>query len=600
MGIYNLSRTQLQAEIEILSAQIQEFKAELNDSRRLIQAEQQNRRELLAVVAQSAGLERAVELTLVNLRSLVPYDLAGLYVLASEASSLSTIDNTPRENQARLEPNTLARSIQTFPDSHPLVKRLELSDLPIILPDIQNNNEFSSLGEMSPIHSWIGIPLLVNNRLVGFVSLGSLKVDVYRVEDGRRASSFILPLAELIQRAIETESLLDQASDLEVISRLSLALGQASSQEDIFIAILEQAQHSFGVKNGAFLFHDPSRSALVIRFPRLDNFYNQSIQLTPGDPFWQVFQEGVLVLLKKTDAVSTWTLPAPLHQIMVDCQSTLILPLKSGKGTFGMAILGFPQEEGLSQDEIRLVEAVGQIISTTLGRLFTLEALESQLSLQRTRLIEQTEQAAAMQERQRLARELHDSVAQLIYSQVLFAGAGLKVLKNGDQSLGEEYLHRIHHVAQQALKEMRLLVFELRPSETLEEGLQKAIERRLESVEKRSNLTVKFDVDESLNLDTSREIALYYIAMEALNNIVKHSGANDVSVSIRAEKPGIRMIVADNGCGFDPSSVNHTAGMGLVNMQDRANAVGARLEIISEMGKGTRIEVSLEEFNDSR
>ncbi len=387
MGIYNLSRTQLQAEIEILSAQIQEFKAELNENHRLIQAEQQNRRELLAVVAQSAGLGRAVELTLVNLRSLVPYDLAGLYVLASEASSLSAIDNSTHENQALVEPNTLARSIQTFPDSHPLVKRLELSDMPIILPDIQNNNDFSSLEEMSPIHSWIGIPLQVNDRLVGFVSLGSLKVDVYRVEDAQRASSFISPLAELIQRAIETESLLDQASDLEVISRLSLALGQASSQEDIFIAILEQAQHSFGVKNGAFLFHDPNRSSLVIRFPRLDNFYNQSIQLTPGDPFWQVFQEGVLVLLRKPDSISTWNLPSPLDEMMVGCQSTLIMPLKSGKGTFGMVILGFPQEESLSQDEIRLVEAVGQIISTTLGRLFTLEALETQLSLQRTRLI---------------------------------------------------------------------------------------------------------------------------------------------------------------------------------------------------------------------
>jgi signal transduction histidine kinase len=600
MGIYNLSRTQLQAEIEILSAKLQEIKTELTENHRLIQAEQQNRRELLAVVAQSAGLERAVELTLVNLRSLVPYDLAGLYVLASEASSLNAIHNTERENQADLEPNYQARTIQTFPDSHPLVKRLELSDLPIILPDIQNNSDFSSFGEMKPIHSWIGIPLLVNDRLVGFVSLGSLKVDVYREEDAQRASSFITPLAELIERAIETESLLEQASDLEVISRLSLALGQASSQEDIFIAILEQAQHSFGVKNGAFLFLDPSRSSMVIRFPRLDNFYNQSIPLTPGDPFWQVFQEGGLVVLKQTNSVPAWSLPPPLHEIMLDCQSTLILPLKSGKGIFGMVILGFPQEEGLGQDEIRLIEAVGQIISTTLGRLFTLEALETQLSLQRTRLIEQTEQAAAMQERQRLARELHDSVAQLIYSQVLFAGAGLKVLKNGNHELSEEYLHRIHHVAQQALKEMRLLVFELRPSETLEEGLQKAIERRLESVEKRSNLTVRFDVDEILNLDTSREIALYYIAMEALNNIVKHSGANDVFVSIHSEKPGIRMIIEDNGCGFIPSAVNHTAGMGLVNMQDRANAVGARLEIISELGKGTRIEVFLEDLHDSR
>jgi signal transduction histidine kinase len=600
MGIYSLSRTQLQAEIEILSAQIQEYKAEGNEYQRIIQIEQQNRRELLAAVAQLAGLERAVELTLINLRGLVPYDLAGLYVLASEASSLRMIDNTTHGNQTPLDHNYVARTIQTFPDSHPLVKRLRVSDQPIILSDVQFNDEFSSLEEMSPIRSWIGIPLLVNTRLVGFVSLGSLKIDVYRVEDAKHAERFLTPLVELIKRVFETETFLEQSSDLEVISRLSSALGQASSQEDIFIAILEQAQHSFGVKNGAFLFHDPSRSTLVIRYPRLEGLFNQPIPINPDDPLWQVFQEGKLVVIKKTDTYPTWRIHPLLERIMEGCQSALILPLKTGKGSFGIVLLGFPQEEGLSQDEIRLAEAVGQIISTTLGRLFTLEALENQLSLQRTRLIEQTEQAAALQERQRLARELHDSVAQLIYSQVLFAGAGLKVLKNGDHVLSEEYLNRIHQVAQQALKEMRLLVFELRPSETLEDGLQRAIERRLESVEKRSNLTVKFDVDEPLNLDSSREIALYYIAMEALNNVVKHSGANEVSIAIHVEKPGIRMFIEDNGCGFEPSSIHQAGGMGLINMHDRANAVGARLEIISEVGKGTKIEITLQENNDNK
>ena len=214
--------------------------------------------------------------------------------------------------------------------------------------------------------------------------------------------------------------------------------------------------------------------------------------------------------------------------------------------------------------------------------------------MERQRLIEQAEQAAVMEERQRLARELHDSVTQLIYSQVLYAGAGLKVLNNGDIRLSQQYLSRIHQVARQALKEMRLLVYELRPKDFLEDGLAGALQRRLDLVERRSEINAQLTIHGQIDLDEAAEIALYYISMEALNNIVKHSGAASVLIDIRTVGNKITLEVADDGCGFSLDQMENQGGLGLVSMRERAMAFNGDLEIVTSPGQGTHIIATIE------
>ncbi len=172
--------------------------------------------------------------------------------------------------------------------------------------------------------------------------------------------------------------------------------------------------------------------------------------------------------------------------------------------------------------------------------------------MERARLAQQAELSAVVQERQRLARELHDSVTQLLYSQVLFSGASLKVLRQGNAPLAEQHLARIEQAAQQALKEMRLLVYELRPSNDLEEGLGSALQRRLEAVEKRSGIDARLVVQGEPNLDSSKAVALFRIAEEALNNTLKHAHASVVQVLLRAENGQVELEIVDNGRGFDP------------------------------------------------
>jgi signal transduction histidine kinase len=215
-------------------------------------------------------------------------------------------------------------------------------------------------------------------------------------------------------------------------------------------------------------------------------------------------------------------------------------------------------------------------------------------SVERARLIQQAEIAAVVEERQRLARELHDSVTQLLYGQVLFAGAGLKVLRQGELATAEQHLTRIDQAALQALKEMRLLVYQLRPTDYLDEGLAGALSRRLEAVEKRTGINARLVVEGQLSLDEAVEMALYRIAEEALNNTLKHSQASAVTITLRAQAGHVILVVEDNGIGFDPEAARLAGGMGLENMRERASALNATLEIRSRPEAGAQVILEFE------
>jgi len=214
-------------------------------------------------------------------------------------------------------------------------------------------------------------------------------------------------------------------------------------------------------------------------------------------------------------------------------------------------------------------------------------------AIERTRLVKKARQAAIIEERQRLARELHDSVTQLIYSQVLFAGAGLRVLDRGNLELLQQNLERIDLSARQALKEMRLLVYELRPLVYLQEGLVTALEHRLEAVEKRSGINAELVVDGELDLDESVELSLYRIIEEALNNTLKHSSAHNVIIRMQESSQELLIEIIDDGCGFDTAHAQRRSGMGLQNMRERTDNLGGEMNIHSLPGDGTRLSVRI-------
>lgn len=198
---------------------------------------------------------------------------------------------------------------------------------------------------------------------------------------------------------------------------------------------------------------------------------------------------------------------------------------------------------------------------------------------------------SAIEERQRLARDLHDSVTQTLYSMTLLAEANHRLAKSGQLEQVIAQSKRLGELSQQSLKEMRLLLFELRLPTLESDGLVKAIQKRLEAVERRAGVEPTLSVEGTGRLPALVEEGLFHMAHEALNNSLKHAGASRVNVSIKRVHGNVELDIQDNGRGFDVATAQDNGGMGLNNLKERAQKLNADLQIFSELEKGTQIKI---------
>jgi signal transduction histidine kinase len=186
-------------------------------------------------------------------------------------------------------------------------------------------------------------------------------------------------------------------------------------------------------------------------------------------------------------------------------------------------------------------------------------------------------------------------VTQSLYGMVVLTEAGqvqleTVTLPQASRKMLDRWLHTVGETARQSIKEMRLFIHELQPPALREEGLVGALHQRLAAVEGRANVEARLLADATLRLPLATERALYQIAQEALNNALRHARASTVTVYWGREEDGALLEVRDDGCGFDPQAIPDP-GMGLSNMRHRAEAIHARLKIVSVPGGGTRVRV---------
>jgi PAS domain S-box-containing protein len=200
---------------------------------------------------------------------------------------------------------------------------------------------------------------------------------------------------------------------------------------------------------------------------------------------------------------------------------------------------------------------------------------------------------AALEERQRLARELHDSVTQSLYSLTLLAEASHRTARAGDIEKVATNIARLGETAQQALKEMRLLVYELRPLALEQSGLADALQYRLDAVEKRAGVDTNLRVELDIELPAEIENALYRVAQETLNNALKHAEASKVSIFLRSNEQEVAIEIVDNGKGFDTGQAPRHGGLGLVSIGERIEALQGKWSITSKPGEGTRVTVNV-------
>ncbi len=250
--------------------------------------------------------------------------------------------------------------------------------------------------------------------------------------------------------------------------------------------------------------------------------------------------------------------------------------------------LAFAQLEDLFTLFVFLAAAIltSQLASALRRRVEQADVRERELRL----LYEQAQELAALQERQHLAHELHDSVSQVLYSMSLGAHTTLDALESEDYEQAHISTEYVIRLVEAGLTEMRALIFELRPESLETEGLVAALSRQIAVLRARHKLVVEFDLEKEPDLPLEKKEALYRIAQEALHNIVKHARASTVVLRLILQQEEIFLEVRDNGRGFD-SAEPFPGHLGLHSMRERAMKVGGTLTIESILGQKTNISV---------
>ena len=214
-------------------------------------------------------------------------------------------------------------------------------------------------------------------------------------------------------------------------------------------------------------------------------------------------------------------------------------------------------------------------------------AAQAAMAAENIRLFTEAQDKATLEERQRLARDLHDSVAHALYDIGLGAQAAQTWLER-DPARATEPLAYVQEMAEAGLAEMRALLVELRPETLVQDGLVAALEKRAKALRARHGLTVDCDLGVEPDHPQAVEEAIYRIAQEALHNVAKHARATRVALRLADRAGHLTLEVADDGTGFDPDGV-YPGHLGLRSMHERVERLGGTLEIESAPDLGTRI-----------
>jgi signal transduction histidine kinase len=265
---------------------------------------------------------------------------------------------------------------------------------------------------------------------------------------------------------------------------------------------------------------------------------------------------------------------APIHDLIRDVKwdSVVSVPLIHQDKAVGALSAYYPADNRPPEIELAFLQSM---------------AYHAASAAQYAKLLGASREKVALEERQRLARDLHDSVSQAVYGIALAARSAQELLAK-DPALVQEPLEYLLRLSEAALAEMRALIFELRPEALAREGLIGALKHHTAALRARHGITVEesFGVEPVLTFESKQ--GLYRIAQEALHNAARHARATRVVIALSQVNSSIRLEVSDDGVGFD-SLASHPGHFGLNTMRERATELGGTLEIESRVRVGTTV-----------
>lgn len=365
-------------------------------------------------------------------------------------------------------------------------------------------------------------------------------------------------------RERELESIYKVTSSASAILDINHALQQA----------LELTLEAVHTNSGAiFLVNEPDSNLNLISCQLEDyvpaNFLDQSVIEKILEKV--ILQKKSLVIPK----VDKFDSKEPRNS-MLSGVSMIVLPMRAQDRVVGVLVVIHKSDDQIILEEMTLLSFIADHLA---------------LVVENSRSYKRAERLAVLEERSRLARELHDSVTQSLYSASLYSAGARRLFGQEKFSEVDNYLTQIGDLTQQALKDMRLLVYELRSPELKHNGLVGALQNRLDAVERRSNIEAEIHMENIEMLPEVIEENLYRIAIESLNNSLKYAQATRISVELTQNDDEVLFTIRDNGVGFSIEEGLKNGGVGLATMRERAARINGTYQIFSSKETGTKIEV---------
>jgi signal transduction histidine kinase len=383
--------------------------------------------------------------------------------------------------------------------------------------------------------------------------------------------------------AIENARLYEQAQrrmrELEALHRADAELYRHLSLDEVLQALVDIGVDILKADKSTLIVWDEGREQLVARAAR--GFSPETMALlsfSRGEgTFGHVAATGESVIVEDalTDPRRKHERPEVVQAAisLEGIRSFMHLPIKIGDDVFGVFSAIFTTPQTFDEDDLRL---------------FTALAGRAALAIENARLYEQAQQIAALGERNRLARELHDSVKQQALAASFQLGTAV-TLFDSDPQTAKKHLLEADNLVDAIRKELTDLILELRPQAMDKKDITETINDYVVEWAHQSGIEVQVDVQEPTELSLEVKLALFRILQESLANVARHSSAECVDVVLRVDED-TQFIVKDDGQGFD-TRVEH-GGMGLQSMRERAESLDGSFTVESHPGEGTRVSVS--------
>lgn len=485
-----------------------------------------------------------------------------------------------------------------FPVSDSVSGLVVRTKQPFLAPDAgQEPRAYADLVKKIEANSFLVVPLLSGEKAIGVITVADKATGALAERDERvltmLASSAVIGLENARIYQAEHERRLEAERRRRVAEGLSevlAILNSTRSLDEILEYIVSQVRRLLKAEAAAIYRLQTEVDQLVIQAAQGLDAEFRAINIPVG--------QGVVGLVTQTrqpvvipdivayvdnpsEATGPLSDPPLAGQIADRFQAVLAAPIVVNTEIYGAIILYYPTPRSFSEEDVSLTVTLGD---------------QAALAIENARLRTQAEQTAVAAERSRLARDLHDAVTQTLFSANLIAEV-LPDAWTADPEEGRQLLGELRQLNRGALAEMRTLLLELRPSAVVETRLDDLLRQLADAVTGRTGLPVNLDLSERQDIPEEVHLALYRIAQEALNNVVKHARASQVSVTCTVlpepeagDIEQIALVICDDGRGFDlEQSCQHRLGLDI--MEERAAAIEAVLAVKSNVGEGTEVAV---------